>query len=164
MTRHEREHADDRAERRADRNEARQVHREEREQEREEWQRFLHDQDDRLVTLHGPVVTGLTKFKRLVIIGLAIAILGVFAALIGVKYQSEQADRNLKNLCIDQRGDRALRHQWERVSELIQRTNLKPTDPRYLPPSDAGKMFADSYEEALKEAGPPPPCPAPPSE
>lgn len=129
---------------------------------REEWQGFLRDQDDRIITLHGPVVIGLTKFKRTVYIGLAIFAIGLLAALWGIRQQGLQADKNLKTLCVDQRGNRAQRHQWERIAELIERSNLKPNNPRYLRPREAGKLFAKSYQDALREAGPPPPCPVPP--
>jgi hypothetical protein len=43
--------------------------------------------------MHGPVVRGLTKFKRLVLIGLTLALVGVFVALIGMRVQSNKVER-----------------------------------------------------------------------
>jgi hypothetical protein len=45
-----------------------------------------------------------------------------------------------------------------RVAELIRRTNLPPGHKDYLPAKDAGKQFAKSYQDAVREAGPTPPC------
>lgn len=58
-----------------------------------EWKQFLRDQDDRLITLHGPIITGLARFKRYVLFGLVVALLGVFGALIGMRIQGSELEK-----------------------------------------------------------------------
>lgn len=64
----------------------------------------------------------------------------------------------IQTSCVDARASFALRHQWERVAELIDAQTLKPGEPGYLTPEQIRQRFADSYRQALDEAGPPPDC------
>ena len=65
----------------------------------------------------------------------------------------------VQTTCVDNRGDAALRHQWIRVEEIIVGSQeRKPGEPGYIKPKDAGKLFAQSYRDAIKEAGPAPDC------
>jgi len=66
----------------------------------------------------------------------------------------------VQTTCVDNRGDAAIRHQWARVASIIEHTapQAKPGDPGYIPPSKAGELFADSYRDAIREAGPAPDC------
>ena len=84
---------DPRQERLDDRAESKQQRLDDRVETDEQWTKFLRDQDDRLITLHGPIITGLAKFKRNVYIGLAIAMIGVFGALAGMRYQSYEVGK-----------------------------------------------------------------------
>lgn len=104
---------------------------------------------------------GADGFKRLLIAWTLILTLGTGYTLWSlqrtVRQVGEISHREIVS-CTDPRGDLALRKQWQRVEELIRRTNLKPSDPQYLPPKVASRQFAGSYEAALREAGPPPKC------
>jgi hypothetical protein len=64
------------------------------------------------------------------------------------------------NTCTDPKAAAALRRQWARVAEIIDHTapQAKPGEPGYIPPERAGKLFADSYKQAIREAGPAPDC------
>jgi hypothetical protein len=65
----------------------------------------------------------------------------------------------VQTTCVDSRGDRALRNQWARVEQIIVGSQQrKPGQPGYIKPSDAGKLFAQSYRDAIREAGPAPDC------
>ena len=93
-------------------------------------------------------------FKRTLIVWTLILTLGTGYSL----WSARQISHREIVSCADPTGDLALRLQWQRVAELIRRTNLRPTDPEYLGPKEAGKQFARSYEMAIREAGPPPRC------
>jgi hypothetical protein len=65
----------------------------------------------------------------------------------------------VQTTCVDRNASVALRHQWTRVAEIIDATqNKKPGQPGYIPPQQAGKLFAQSYRDAIREAGPAPDC------
>jgi hypothetical protein len=44
------------------------------------------------------------------------------------------------------------------VADVIRRTNLPPGHKDYLPPKEASRQFAKSYQDAIREAGPTPMC------
>jgi hypothetical protein len=61
--------------------------------------------------------------------------------------------------CTDPKASAALRKQWTRVEAIIVGSQQrKPGQPGYIKPGDAGKLFADSYKQAIREAGPAPDC------
>jgi hypothetical protein len=66
----------------------------------------------------------------------------------------------VQTTCVDRNASVALRHQWTRVAFIIEHTapQAKPGQPGYIKPEDAGRQFADSYREAIREAGPAPDC------
>jgi len=64
----------------------------------------------------------------------------------------------VQTTCVDTAGDQAIRHQWQRVYELIEAQKLKPGQPGYLKPEQIRQRFADSYRQAIDEAGPAPDC------
>jgi hypothetical protein len=64
----------------------------------------------------------------------------------------------VQTTCVDTAGDQAIRHQWARVYELIEAQKLKPGQPGYLKPEQIRQEFADSYKQALDEAGQAPDC------
>jgi hypothetical protein len=90
--------------------------------------------------------------------GLLLLLVANVTSWLAIRQISHREAVHAAERCADPRGDTALRAQWHRIAELIRRTNLKPTDPDYLPGKDAGKQFAASYTAALREAGPPPEC------
>jgi hypothetical protein len=90
--------------------------------------------------------------------GLVLLLAANVASWAAIRQISHREAVHAAERCADPRGNAALRMQWARVRELIRRTNLKPTDPDYLPGKDAGKQFAQSYTDALRQAGPPPEC------
>jgi hypothetical protein len=64
----------------------------------------------------------------------------------------------VQTTCVDHDASVALRHQWKRVAEIIEGTDRKPGDPGYIPPETARDQFAESYRQALRDAGPAPDC------
>jgi hypothetical protein len=91
-------------------------------------------------------------------IGLLLLCLANVASWAAIRQISHREAAHAAERCSDVRGDAALRVQWRRIADLIRRTNLKPTDSNYLPPKDASKQFADTYTDAIREAGDPPNC------
>jgi hypothetical protein len=91
-------------------------------------------------------------------LGLLFLCLANVASWAAIRQISHREAAHAAKQCSDVRGDAALRAQWHRIAELIRRTSLKPTDPNYLAPKDAGKQFAQSYTDAIREAGNPPSC------
>lgn len=100
----------------------------------------------------------LRRFKRTMTIGLLLLLGANMASWAAIRQISHREAQHAIERCTDPRASLAIRLQWERVSEVIKRTNLPVRDPDHLSQRDASRLFAASYDNALKEAGPSPGC------
>lgn len=120
--------------------------------------RGLRDLRKELATEYAPR-SEQVRLRRIALAAVAVAlVVGTFVNTIAIQQISHREAVHAAERCADPRGNAALRSQWRRVAELIRRTNLKPSNPQYLPPKDAGKQFSQSYTDAIREAGAPPNC------
>lgn len=91
-------------------------------------------------------------------VGLLLLLVANLASWAAIRQISHREAQHAVERCSDPDGNRALRKQWTRVAELIRRTQLPPTHKDYLPPKEASKQFAKSYNDAVREAGRAPMC------
>lgn len=91
-------------------------------------------------------------------VGLLLLAFSNVASWAALRQISHREATHAAEKCADPRGVLALRHQWARVADIIVRTQLKPANPKYIPPREASMQFARSYQDAIREAGPPPNC------
>jgi hypothetical protein len=105
-----------------------------------------------------------SNFKNRIYAGMVIHLVALLVLSFGfyrlTREQSIDRANRIRVECIDYKASVALREQWKRVEEIIVGSQQrKPGQPGYIKPGDAGKLFADTYKQARREAGDPPICP-----